>query len=144
MLLAWVYFCYLLIRTKRWQRYWITSVITQTLCFDRLLSSAPLPSFLLLKYHLRPGLFWPKTPAPVLLKMGTNYSNSFNVISNQKAKVQFLLKMCLEHKHFSKKLTLKQRHFPTSHSKWRVQSAGWIVALLYFALVLFLCARRKI
>lgn len=64
-------FCYLLMQTKRWQKYWITSlIITQSLCFDHhLLSSGPVASFIL-KDGLRPGLFRTKKSTTTLVHSG--------------------------------------------------------------------------
>lgn len=88
-------FCCLLMQTKRWQKYWIASlVITQTLFFD-LLSSVSAASSILLKCHLRPWLFTesnqkshhqlcsPRAPSTVI---------HFLPQASRKAKMQFLLK----------------------------------------------------
>lgn len=79
-------------------------VLAQTLCSDHhLLSSGPVSSFILLKYHLRPGLFKTKKPSRTLFTMGANYSNSLHAISKQESQNVGFAKMGLENKHFSKK-----------------------------------------
>jgi len=52
--------------------------------------------------------------------VGTNYSNSFNAISKQGSQNAVFAKMCLEHKHFSKKKKtsfFEKGILPRSHSK---------------------------